>query len=63
MTDLIHCYSPERNCWEKAGRLRMGCCNCVAIKMMDETVFIIGGGDSPAYNNYCEIFEVVRPST
>ena len=60
MTDLIHCYSPEKNCWEKAGRLRTGRRNCTAVKMLDETIFVIGGADSPAYNTYCQDVEVVR---
>ena len=59
MTDLIHCYSPEKNCWEKAGRLRTSRRNCTAVKMLDETVFVIGGADSPAYNTYCQDVEVV----
>ena len=59
MTDLIHCYSPENNCWEKVGVLRTGRRNCTAIKMLDESVFVIGGADSPAYKNYCQNVEVV----
>ena len=59
MTDLIHCYSPENNCWEKAGRLRTGRRNCTAVKMLDEKIFVIGGADSPAYNTYCQDVEVV----
>ena len=59
MTDLIHCYSPENNCWQKAGSLRTGRRNCTAVKMLDESVFVIGGADSPAYNTYCQNVEVL----
>ena len=59
MTDLIHCYSPDNNRWEKAGSLRTGRRNCTAVKMLDETIFVIGGADSPAYNTYCQNVEVV----
>ena len=59
MTDLIYCYSPEDNQWEKAGSLRTGRRNCTAVKMLDETIFVIGGADSPAYNTYCQDVEIV----
>ena len=59
MTDLVHCYSPENNRWEKAGSLRTGRRNCTAVKMLDETIFVIGGADSPAYNTYCQDVEIV----
>ena len=62
-TDLIHCYSPEEKCWKIAGRLRTGHRNCAAVKMMDETVIVIGGGESPVYNDYCENVEIIRLST
>ena len=60
MTDLIYSYSPERNQWEEAGTLENGRRNCAAVKMLDERVFVIGGADSPAYNDYCESVEVLR---
>ena len=59
MTDLIYSYSPERNHWERAGTLKNGRRNCAAVKMLDERVFVIGGADSPAYDDYCESVEVV----
>lgn len=60
MTDSIHSYSPEKDCWERSGSLRTGRRNCAAVKMSNETVFVIGGADSPAYNYYCENVEVVH---
>lgn len=63
MTDLIHSYSPEKNCWESVGNLKTGRRNCAAVKMLDERVFVIGGADSPAYDNYCQHVEVLHLHT
>ena len=63
MIDLVHSYSPEKNCWERVGNLRTGRRNCAAVNMLDERVFIIGGADSPAYDNYCENVEVLHIHT
>ena len=60
MTDLIHSYCPERDCWERAGNLKTGRRNCAAVNMLDRTVFVIGGAESPAYDNYCGNVEVVH---
>lgn len=60
MTDLIYSYSPDKGCWDKAGSLRTGRRNCAAVKILDETVLVIGGADSPSYDAYCENIEVVR---
>ena len=63
MTDLIHSYCPEKNCWERAGSLKTGRRNCAAVNMLDQTVFVIGGAESPAYDNYCRNVEAVHLHT
>ena len=63
MTDLIYSYCPEKNCWERAGRLKTSRRNCVAVNMLDGRVFVIGGAESPAYDNYCRNVEVLHLNT
>ena len=60
MTDLIHSYCPEKNCWERAGSLKTGRRNCAAVNMLDRTVLVIGGAESPAYDDYCINVEVMH---
>ena len=60
MTDLIHSYCQEKNCWERAGSLKTGHRNCAAVNMLDRTVFVIGGAESPAYDNYCRNVDAVH---